>query len=79
MKTGSAGTLILGLLVAAGAQAREIWSAGDASFGLSGSVREVVTGTHGTSAEVVQDALLMCPEPALFPDCLPQRIPPDAS
>jgi hypothetical protein len=54
------------------AAARELWRRGADSLELSGSVHEVVTGTHGTDAERFADILASSPVCLLavaFPDC----------
>jgi hypothetical protein len=73
VKIAGAVALILGLSFGAGVEARELWSEGGASFEISGSVREIVRGTEGTSAEAFEAALqsnpLQCLVPMNFPDC----------
>jgi len=62
-------------LAAASAQARELWSRGDASLAITGSLREVVVATRGSEADRFEEALLAslpdttCLRAASFADC----------
>jgi hypothetical protein len=73
VKPGVAAWLVLAVLAAAPAGARELWSRGDASLEFSGSLRELLVGSHGTSASDFEKAALGdpvgCTLVATFPDC----------
>jgi hypothetical protein len=60
------------LLAAGPAAAREVWRSGDRVVEFSGSIREVLTGTDGTSADDFQAAYAAdpsCSDVARFADC----------
>jgi len=65
--------LLLPTALATGVDAREIWKSDEASFEISGSVREIVRATDGTRADAFEEAQLSnpvaCGSPAAFPDC----------
>lgn len=65
-------------LVASAAGAGELWSAGDASLSVSGSVRELVTGTRGTDVERFS-ARLDPLSPGFDPSCVPVQTFPSCS
>lgn len=69
---------VLALLVAQAAGARELWSSGGASLAVSGSVRELFTGTRGTDAD--RFAARFDPaSPEFDPSCVPVSTFPDCS
>jgi len=73
VRAGAAAGLVLALLTAAPGGARELWRRGDASLELSGSLRELLVGSHGTSASEFETAAASdgpaCLLVATFPDC----------
>lgn len=68
-----AAVVCLASALALPAGAREVWSAGDASLEVSGSLRQLVLGTKGTSASDYQRGRLLggasCILVVSFPDC----------
>jgi hypothetical protein len=69
----AAAWILLAVFAAEPAGARELWKRGDAHLELSGSLRELLVGTRGTSASEFENAVgeypVACSLVVSFPDC----------